>query len=188
MRVFYGALLGAIVVFVWGFVAWAALDVYSFAFKPFSNEEAVAAALKAGASESGAYVIPAMPTDRHDKAGMDAFEQKQAAGPLALVLYRKMGAPAMDWRVLVRGFSIYLAAGLVLGVLLNALQLRSTATRLAFVILMVSFGLLITFGSQWNWFHMPDKYTIAMCVDGLVGWFLGGGVIAMIVRPSPAAT
>ena len=97
MRVFFGAVVGAIVVFVWGWVAWAGIDLYGFAIKGMPNEEIAVPALQANLPESGAYYFPAMPGDMKDKAAMDAYAAKHQAGPIGMVLFRKQGAPPMNW-------------------------------------------------------------------------------------------
>ena len=98
MRVFFGAVVGAIVVFVWGWVAWAGIDLYGFAIKGMPNEEIAVPALQANLPESGAYYFPAMPGDMKDKAAMDAYAAKHQAGPigksaqdLALLLHAMAG-------------------------------------------------------------------------------------------------
>ena len=143
MRVFFGAVVGAIVVFVWGWVAWAGIDLYGFAIKGMPNEEIAVPALQANLPESGAYYFPAMPGDMKDKAAMDAYAAKHQAGPIGMVLFRKQGAPPMHWSVMARGYAMYLAAALVMAAMMNALRLKTTAFRLGFVMLMAGFAMLM---------------------------------------------
>ena len=38
--------------------------------------------------------------------------------------------------------------------------------------------------SYWNWYGFPTEFEIAEAVDQVVGWFLGGLVLAALVRPT----
>jgi hypothetical protein len=49
---------------------------------------------------------------------------------------------------------------------------------------MAVFGFLSISASYWNWYGFPAQYEIAEATDQIVGWFLGGLVLAAIVRPS----
>jgi hypothetical protein len=38
--------------------------------------------------------------------------------------------------------------------------------------------------SYWNWYGFPTDFTTGAALDEIIGWFLGGLVLAAIVRPA----
>ena len=58
IRIIIAGFLGAVVLFIWGFISWAVLPFNSQTMLALPNEDTVLAALKAGNIESGLYRIP----------------------------------------------------------------------------------------------------------------------------------
>lgn len=188
-RVLLAAVLGAITVFTWGFVSWNVLNLYGFAFKNMPNASAIVPAIQASMPADGTYVFPIMPDfDQMDaeqrKAAEADWAQRHTTGPIGMVMYRANGTDPMHWSVMARGFAFLFAAAFALSCLMYGLRLRTTSFRLAFTLLVVAFGMMVSHAQQWNWLFMPDTYTMALVADTFAGWILGGGVIAMLVRPS----
>lgn len=192
-RVLLGAVVGAVIVFAWGFLAWPTLHLYDFAVKRLPNEAALVDAMRAQPLESGAYVFPGMAS--HDDAATDAekdramndWKARHFKGPIGMIVYRPQGMEPMSPFVLVRGFAMYVLAALMLGGLLAGMGVSTFAKRLAFVMLIVAFAMIISHGSKWNWFAYPDNYAIATIIDGMVAWTLGGVALAGIIKVRPAA-
>jgi hypothetical protein len=46
------------------------------------------------------------------------------------------------------------------------------------------FGFVSVLVSYWNWYGFPTDFTIAAALDEIIGWFLGGLVLAAIIRPA----
>ena len=182
-RIFIASIVGAVVVWVWGFVAWGLLDLYKPAMQSMPNADIVVPALKANVPQTGAYYFPPMPSDHNDQAAMDAWAAQHKAGPIGMLMYRAEGAPPMDWRVMARGFCIYFVSAMLLSCVMLAAQLRSFALRLAFVIIAAAFAAMVCHVAIWNWMMFPDKWAIAMTIDTIIGWTIAGVFIAAIVRP-----
>src|SRR5690242_12112914 len=81
-RTILAGFLGAIVLFAWGFVSWVILPFHGQTTHALPNEDAVAAALKSGNAESGAYRIPAIGGDEITKK---AEMEKMKTGPIAWI-------------------------------------------------------------------------------------------------------
>ena len=114
MRHLLAAFLAAIAMFMWGFTAWAALDLYKFAFPTVgtSSESAIVSTLATELPEDGAYFVPHVPAgygqgteDPAKQAEFDSFETRMRTGPTALILFHKGGSEPMDLMEFVRGFA-----------------------------------------------------------------------------------
>lgn len=182
-RIFIGSIVGAIVVFAWGFVAWAMLDLYGGSIQNLPNADAVIPVLKANVGKTGAYWFPVHPTDEKDEAACAAFEEQHKAGPIGMLMYRAEGGPSMDLMVKVRGFCVYFVGSMLLSCVMMAAQLHNFILRLAFVIISAAFAVMVCHIATWNWMMFPDKYAMAMTADVMIGWTLAGIFIAAIVRP-----
>ena len=56
--------------------------------------------------------------------------------------------------------------------------------RVLVVTSMGIFGFVSILVSYWNWYGFPTDFTIGAALDEVIGWFLGGLVLAAIVRPA----
>ncbi len=191
-RVILGSILTALVVFIWGAVAWTVLQPYNDAFLQMSDEAAVSAVLNEQLPESGAYFLPPMPvdapnaTEEEKAATMDAFVARHERGPLGLILFHKSGEPLMEPMLLVRGFAIQAGAAFLMALALSIARVPSFFGRYGIVLLMALFAVTMTHAVNWNFLRFPDAFTLVLIADGLVAWGLGGFVMAIIVRPKHA--
>lgn len=193
-RVLLATLIGAIIVFMWGFVSWAALQLYQDAFPSLPNESAVTAMLNENLPESGAYIFPGMPehtpdmTEAEQNAVFAEWEARHERGPIGMILFHKPGAPAMAPTVLLGGFSAHLIAALLMSIILLVARQPSFFARYTIAVLMAIFAVTMTHGVNWSFFYLPNDYTLALVVDGIIAWALAGFVIALIVKPMAKPT
>lgn len=185
-RILLASIIGALVAFAWGFVAWAALDLYHAAFRPLPNEDAVIAVLKTANSPTAAYPFPSMPDAKAGAAVHDAWVAKHKAGPVGIVFYRANGAEPMELMTLVRGYGIQVIACFLLACMMVAGHLQTWGMRFTLSVIMAAFAVMVSHASNWNWMFFPDAYSMSMATDVMIGWMLAGAVVAMIVRPAPA--
>ena len=65
-----------------------------------------------------------------------------------------------------------------------ALAARNVASywkRIGLAALLGVFGLFAISSIYWNWYGFPDVFFVAQGVDMIVGWALGGAVIAKLI-------
>lgn len=190
IRLLVATLAGAALAFGWGALAWTS-DLYGFAVRPLPGSAAIAAQVAAVAEGDGAFMHPAPP----DVSGLDArqaaiaqgaYLEEHRRGPLMMVLLRGEGADPMSPTVLAKGFAIeFFAAGLLAAVIGVACRMGARLReRMALAFAVPMFAMLASHGVQWNFFHLPDAYSIAVFADGLVSWTLAGIACALIVRPA----
>ena len=188
MRHLIAAVLAALVVFFWGFIAYAAVGVWEFAYPTTKSDAAILDALDAALPDDGAYFLPSMPetymsesTDPEVLAANKSFEERMTKGPTALVLFRKGGVAPMAASELVRGFIIEFVAALLLTCILSVA--RGSVGRRVFLGFTISlFMALATWGVAGNFFHLPLAYMYSNMADAVIAWTLASVVIAFVLR------
>jgi hypothetical protein len=184
MRHLIAAFVAAIVVFFWGFMSWAAIGVWDFAFPKPANEPALVEAMKSSFGADGAYVVPFMPegygqdtADEAKKAEFADYDARHRAGPIALILYRAQGSEPMPPSELVRGFGIEFVAALLLACVLSTV--KGGFGRKAFVGFTIAlFAATACYGVMGNFMRMPFLFVLAFWADSIISWTLATLVIA----------
>ena len=178
-----GGVLAGVVVFIWGFLSWVVLPVHEGSFLKFKDEAAVTAAIKAGAEKSGVYLLPyhggdaAGLTPEQVKARDEAAEKQWQTGPSMLAVVRVHGVMSMTPNLLI-GLITQIAGGLLIAGLLSCTSGLSYWAKVGFVMIVaVTIGVL-SLVPEWNWWGFSLSYVGAMAIDYVVGWFLGGLVLA----------
>lgn len=188
-RIVAGTLLGAIALFMWGFVSWVVLQLHDNTLKPLDNEAAVTQVLQAEIAEPGVYVFPSAdePEDATQEQMEQAMEQWAAshrAGPVGYLSIHPDGKEPMSPSALGSGFALNMFMALIASVLLLAASPQRYLMRVLFI---TSLGLIVGASSRmidWNYMHTPLDYSLMLVFDSVVGWFLAGLLIAAVVRPA----
>ena len=201
IRAISGAAVGAIIVFLWGFLSWAALGLYDDVIEPIPNEPAAVEALTRHLDHTGVYVFPMPPEEAGAAPGAEAaadaldpnavWEERHAQGPIGTIIYQREGAPPMAPVIFVRGLVINFISALIICLLMlgSGGWSRTYLGRVLFVLLAGVFAAFAVNAVQWNYFYHPDEYALMMMADVAVGWGLAGLGIGLIVKPrrNPAA-
>jgi hypothetical protein len=178
--IWLGGVLAGVAVFAWGFLSWVVLPMHEASFLKFKDEAAVTAVIAANAPAAGVYLLPnehadaaAMETPEVRQQRMDAAMKQWETGPTALMAIRFGATP-------------YISIGLItqiVGALLIAFLLSKTSGlgywgKVGFTVLVgVTVGVL-SLVPEWNWWGFSASYVGATFIDYVVGWFLGGLVLA----------
>lgn len=193
MRHILAALVAAVVVFFWGFLAWPVVGLWDFAFPRAANEAAVSDSLKSSLGGDGAYIVPAMPegygrstADPARQAEFDAFEARHRAGPFALILYRTEGSEVMPPAELLRGFAVEFVGALLLACLLSAVP-GGFGRKVFFGFTIALFATTACYGVMGSFMRMPLPFILAFWADGLIAWTLASAVLAKLL-PARAAS
>jgi hypothetical protein len=189
-NILFAGLVGGIILFVWGALAWIVLPFHTGSLHVMPNEEAVVSAMKAGLDKKGVYLFPGMPAHtgdaQLDKVATDAWTAKYAAGPVGMLIYDPAGAAPTETGQMIVGFLTGFLSALVAAWLLS----RSTAAsssylaRAAFCGILGIFASLVTHVVNWNWMGFPVDYTTGMIADTVIGWVLAGLGIGGLVKAS----
>lgn len=192
MRILIAALIGGIVMFIWGAVAHMALGLGNPGIRSPLHEDVVLASLHEGlGDEAGVYILPWLgPEAMRDAAAVKTYGAKASTSPYAWIVYlpqgedmTRMGRPlAVQWA------SDTLAA-LMLAILMSVPGL-GLGRRLGLAGAVAVFAWLSTMVPYWNWYRFPASFTGAALAEQVIGWLLAGAAMAWWIgrRERRAAT
>ena len=190
VRIILATLVGAVVLQVWGVLAWMVFELHDASIGGLPNAADVTATLQAGEIESGFYVYP-WSDDAEEWSNPDSeWYAAHRAGPLYQIVYRSEGGEPMDNGTMVRGFLINCAAVLLASFLLSGAAqggCRVYWQRVGFVLALGLFVGVTAHLNYWNWMGYPLDYTLAFIIDLAIAWTLVGLLLAAIIRPKPSA-
>lgn len=191
------AILGGIVVFVWGMVSWMVLPWHMMSMKRFDDESAVARTLQNNTSESGVYVLPnfykgdKMSSGAHGSKGsgyeapstMDRMKSGKEAmrqGPFVFAMVRKEGMNPDSAAPFIAGLIVQIIAAGFITWLLMMTKAMSYMRQVTFVATIGLIAGLIAIMPHWVWCGFPFGFAAMGTIDLIIGWFLGGLVIAKL--------
>jgi len=182
-KVLLPGILGGLLVFVWSAIAHVVLPIGQMGLKTIpSNEEAVLNAMKSNIQEGGLYFMPGYDISRTPtKAEQAAFQAKYEAGPTAFLVYHPTGEKVMTPGQLIRQALFQILGGLIAAFIISA-TVASITTRGIMVTLMGVFAWLAISLPHWNWYRFPAAFTIGEGLDNVIGWLLGGFLIAWMIQ------
>ena len=188
-KLLIGSLVGAIILFIWGFFAWALspLHLHTYSYSPV--QDSVLRVLAEGNVETGAYVFP-MADNRNAKA-FDGDYQKESqrvmtensGKPMATVYYLKEGYQ-MGGLTMLRGFLFNFLAVLAASIILvPAFTTLNTFFGRWWLTLVI--GLLLNAAGpllHYNWMGAPWPFTVDMVLDNFLNWGITGLWLAWYFR------
>ncbi|MDR3445447.1 MULTISPECIES: hypothetical protein [unclassified Dyella] len=180
MRVLVAALMGGIVMFIWGAVAHMALGLGDIGMHQPVAEDTVLASLRPGLGEqAGVFLLPSIdPAKMGDKTVMAAYSAKAKASPYAFMVYMPQGDDLSDMSGrLPREWASDTLSALMLAFVMG-LAAFSFMTRLSIALAASVFAWLSTMVPYWNWYMFPTNFTVAALVEQVIGWLLAGAVMA----------
>jgi hypothetical protein len=188
LRWIIGSLLGAIVLFVWGFVYWVQTPMPFFMFKAAPNGEALAATLKENIKEPGAYIFPwpeETTTPEAKEAAAKKVHEQQKQGPIVQLIFRPEGLDPMAPTMFALGFAHYFVSALIAGLLLLMFLpgKPSYPSRVMVVFLAGLLGAVSIHLSNPIWFHQPWDHNLFWTAFSASNWLLAGIVMSMVIRP-----
>jgi hypothetical protein len=182
-QLIFGAIVGGIILFIWGWLSWSLVPIHSSTIKTIENEEAVISTMHVNMTEEGVYAFPGMPAPG-DPTAENEWIQKYRQGPIGMVIYNPEGTEPMLGSQMIIGLIICLLSSYLAAWFLS----RSTAASSSYFARVAYFGMLGIFISivshlvNWNWMGYPLDYTVSWIMDAVIGWILAGLGIAAIVK------
>ena len=176
-----GGVLAGVAVFAWGFVSWTILPFHESTLLAFQDEAAVTATIAANAPQAGVYLLPneyaGNETPEQRQQRMDAAMKQWETGPTALMAVRLGANPSMAPYITI-GLISQIVGGLLIAFLLSKTGGLGYWGKVGFTVLVgVTVGVL-SLVPEWNWWGFSAGYVGAAFLDYVVGWFLGGLVLA----------
>lgn len=192
MRILVSSAVGSLVVFLWGAISWAALELWGDAAVKLADdaEARMIEGLDAVLDRTGVYFAPSAPEHAADapaevrQQAMEAWAASHREGPVAMVIFQQEGFEPMAPSIMATGLAIDFVAALLVAVVMVAVG-GGYGRRFAAGLGMAVFAALTGHGRYWNWFQFPDAWSTAMAADQIIGWTLATAFMAAIVRPRP---
>lgn len=184
VRTIVAGFVGAIIVFIWGFMAWAMLDLWGNEIRSMPGDGTLEKMISEQVPEDGAYYFPGFPDGAEmESAEAEDWYERHRAGPIGMLLIRHEGDEPMQLTSMLGGFLISLLGAIILsGVLAYVGSLGSSyGGRVTVGIFFALFAIVSTYAMQWNWFYWPGDYAKALSLDVVIGWVIAVVVMAAIV-------
>lgn len=178
------AVIGGLIVFIWGIFSWMVFPWHQSCFNKFTNESSVASAIRDNAPVNGVYVLPNtfgyndQTSQSEMKRGMDMMEN----GPFMFAVVRPFGIGKMSIKPFIFQLIIQIIGAFILTWMLMQTKGLSFKKTVGFCTL---FGLSVGILSQlpdWNWWGFSIGYIFANLIDFIIGWWLAGLAIAKVLR------
>ena len=182
-KIVLAALLGGLVVFVWGAFSHMALPLGEMGMSSLPNEEPVLSVLRNSVPNQGLYFFPGMESHNMSAPERAAWEAKYRTGPAGLLIYRPVGGELLMPRMMIVELLTNMLAALLAALIITRLR----ATYFQRVMVVGSLGLFAWISislSYWNWYDFPGLFVFAEGIDQVVGWLLGGLVISKLTPAS----
>ena len=190
-RILLAGLLGGLAMFLWESVAHMALPLGDAGIRPLDNEQAMTAAVQQNIKEPGFYFFPAPEnrpgmTREQQHQAMQAAMDKMKTGPSGIMIVTPGGVDPLTPSQFATQFGCDALAMLLAAFLLaHAAAHASFRRRAMFVGVLGLIPSLATEIPYWNWYHFPAAYIGAQCIVHLVGFVVGGLVVAWLIRTAP---
>jgi len=186
-RVFLAAVAAGFVVFFWGAVSHMLLPIGMMGIgHTCSADSAILEHLDQHLDKPAVYMMPDYPEGEVSEAEQEALTKRYMDGPTAFLVFNPTGTNPWDpmyfiWEII---------ASILGGLLAAFIVFKSGAEHFWCKVGTVTFMGLFAWVSisvpYWNWYRFPTAFTLGQGIDEVAGWFLGGLVIAWIVKAKPA--
>ncbi len=182
------AIVGGLVVFIWGLISWMVLPWHSNTFKQFQNENEVYEAIRDNASESGVYILPNMYVYKDGMSQSDVKRQMSdqhhmmSKGPVMFASISVEGMKGVSLKPFVTSLIIQIVgAGIITWMLLQS-KFSAYRKQVIFVTIVGFLVGLLGLLPAWNWWGFSGAYTFTCFADLLIGWFLAGLAIGKVIK------
>jgi len=179
-RILVAGLLGALVIYIWGWISWTMLPWHNSTMPDLPNEDAVIGVLQTSITQTGVYQFPGMM-----KSNEPVWMENYKRGPSGVLFYTAKGKNPMAADIFVFGFVLALIEALMAAWLLSvaASKMAAYVKRVLFVTCLGVFAALVSHISAAHWMFFPANYSHVMAIDLVVTYLLAGLVIAWRIKP-----
>lgn len=173
-RTILGAVIGAIILFVWQFLSWGVINFHEKAQQHTPNQDAILSSLAANLPEEGGYLLPNVPANATEEEQNKLWEDMEGK-PWASIQYHKSHNQSMAMnsirQIIVNLIIVWLFCWLILK--LNIRSFKNIFLSALAVGLIVFLNSPYT-GSIWyQWFDTMAHFLDAMVCWGLIGLVIG---------------
>ena len=182
------AIIGGIVVFLWGTISWMVLPWHEMTMHKFKNEKRVAEVIQENTDRSGVYVLPNIRchekgmSQKDKKEGMMRGKEMMQTGPVLFATVQKNGMKMDGALPFVLSLLIQIVAAFLITWLLLMTKVMPYMRQVGFVTTIALIAGILIYVPDLIWGGTSLCFTIVSMLDLIIGWFLGGLVIAKLAR------
>ena len=186
-RILVAGILGGLALFVWEFVAHMALPLGEAGMSALPNEAAALATFK-DVKQDGLYFFPGggyrsdMTSAEKQQAMEKAAAMMAAGSPGGLLVLHPNGMRGMTPGQLGTQFAADVCSMLLAAFVVAQIGASSFGSRLVVTILLSLIPALRSHIPLWNWYGFPATYTMAQITMDVVGFAVGGAIVAKMVQ------
>ncbi|MBA2433005.1 MAG: hypothetical protein H0V56_12970 [Chthoniobacterales bacterium] len=190
MRLLLAALLGAVAMFTWEFVAHMFTPLGEAGISYLPNESTVSAALASAVGDRhGLYMFPTggltkESSGEEKQQGMERIMEEMKTNPSGLVLYKPAGTTFNFAKNLGVQFVTDFVKTFLAVWLLARTRLATFPGRVGFVVVVGVLAAVATNIPHWNWYGFPTGFTLANVIMEILGFFFAGLAIALVFKPA----
>ena len=178
-----GALLGAVLMFMWGFLFWGVLPVGATAISGVEDQAGLQAELAKRIPQSGVYMLP-YAQDQSDAE----YQALHAKGPIVTIHYRAEGSEPMSPGTFAMGYFHEFIVLLIMGLMLKMAAVASFGARFVVVFMGGIAGSVFSTFSGPIWWLNPWSMAWTNTIYEVVAWLLAAVVLAALVKPAGRAS
>lgn len=187
MRLVIAAVVGTIVVFLWGFFAGGGLGLWSSELRdlPKGAEARITTTVQSDVPSTGSYLFPSRPRVLEGDDGQ-AWQKAAENGPAGILLVRPSGVRPMATGMFITGLSLQFAASLLVAVILSIAGSTGIGFggRMALGLSMVAFAVIAGVLVPSNQMQLPADWTRSMAGELAIGWGLAVMAIGLVLGSS----
>jgi uncharacterized membrane protein YeaQ/YmgE (transglycosylase-associated protein family) len=168
-KLLIGAAVGGLILFIWQFLSWAALDLHGSQMAYTPNQDAIMEVLNEQLSEDGQYFLPRLEKGASPER-QEQFMKEVDGKPWAIITYHKVYSNSMGMN-LIRGYVINFISALFLAWMLMKFARLNMQNA---VMASIAVGLIGYFTVSYLssiWF---ETTTIPDLIDAIVQWGICG--------------
>ena len=194
MKLLLAALLGALAIFTWEFVAHMFTPLGEAGMNYLPKADMVASSLEAAiGAKAGMYMFPTAgltveSSSAEKQKGMERMMEEMKTKPSGLLVYKPPGTEFNFGKNLAVQFLNDFVKALLAVALLAQTRLATFGRRVGFVTLAGVLAAVATTVSYWNWYGFNPTFTLASIVMEIASFFFAGLVIAAVYQPANSAT
>lgn len=193
MKLLLAALLGAVAMFAWEFVAHMFTPLGEAGLNYLPNPDPVSSSLQSAiGDQAGMYMFPTAgltkeATGQEKQQGMERMMEEMKTKPSGLLVYKPAGTVFNFGKSLAVQFLTDFVKAFLAVWLLAQTGLTTFGRRVGFLVMLGVLAAIATNIPHWNWYGFNSTYTIANVVMEVAGFFFAALAIAAVFKRSLAA-